>query len=387
MLGGLTSKNSIMRVPFIDLGAQYREIKSQALPRLDKLCKQGSFILGEELERFELKFSDYCQTKYAIGLNSGTDALFLGLLSLGIGRGDEVIIPTFTFIATALAVSHTQARPVFVDIDEKTYGIDVEQIKKSITKKTRAIIPVHLFGQPANMAPILKIADKYGLWVVEDCAQAHGSQYRRKTNNRNLSTQRVGSIGDLGCFSFYPTKNLGGFGDGGIVVTNNKKIFSRLRMLRDSGRVSHCVHTIKGYNSRLDTLQAVILSLKLKYLDKWNQMRRKNARIYTDLLKGNPNLVCPSEAPYARHVYHIYALQVKPRDRVLEYLRKKGICALIHYPIPLHLQKVYKDLGYKRGDFPVAEKISRQIISLPMHPYLKHQEIEYVAGNISQFLS
>ncbi len=386
----------MMKVPFVDLGAQYKQIKSQALRRLDRLCKRGNFILGEELNKFEQEFADYCGARYAVGLNSGTDALFLGLLSLGIGRNDEVIVPALTFIATALAVSHTQARPVFVDIDEKTYNIDVNRIEKAITRRTRAIIPVHLFGQPADMDPVLKIADKYGLKIIEDAAQAHGAEYKRSGNKSSLlrrhaagrrrqAARRIGSIGDIGCFSFYPTKNLGGFGDGGMAVTNNKKAYHRLRILRDSGRVSHNIHALKGYNSRLDTLQAAILRLKLRYLDKWNQMRRENARTYTDLLKDNAEVICPYEAACARHVYHIYALQVKNRDRLLAYLRKKEIGALIHYPNPVHLQKAYKDSGYKPGDFPAAEKIARQIISLPMHPFLKRREIEYVAKKILQF--
>ncbi|MFH1678116.1 MAG: DegT/DnrJ/EryC1/StrS family aminotransferase [Candidatus Omnitrophota bacterium] len=378
-----------MLVPFVDLGLQYNQIKSQALSGLDKLCREGSFILGKEVGIFEREFADYCGVKYAVGLNSGTDALFLSLLSLGIGRNDEVIVPAFTFIATALAVSHTQAKPVFVDIDENTYNIDANRIEKAITKKTRAIIPVHIYGHPADMGPIIKIAGKYGLKVIEDAAQAHGAEYARSPCHHVTMSQvkRAGAIGDIGCFSFYPTKNLGAFGDGGIAVTNNKLLFQRLRVLRDCGRSSRNIHIIKGYNSRLDTLQAIILRLKLRYLDEWNQARRQKAKIYTGLFKDNPNLVCPYEAPCARHVYHIYALQIKNRDKIREHLGKKGIATLIHYPIPLHLQKAYKDLGYERGDFPAAEKIARRIISLPMHPFLKRREIEYVAGEILQLLN
>jgi dTDP-4-amino-4,6-dideoxygalactose transaminase len=375
-----------MRVPFVDLGAQYRQIKSQAFRRLDNLCKKGNFILGEEVGRFEQEFADYCGTRFAVGLNSGTDALFLGLLSLGLGRDDEVIVPAFTFIATALAVSHTQAKPVFVDVNEDTYNIDVSQIKRAITRKTRAIIPVHLFGQSADMGPIIKVADRYGLKVVEDAAQAHGAEYIRTKHSARGTAQKVGSIGDIGCFSFYPTKNLGGFGDGGMLVTNNERVYRQLRMLRDSGRASHYTHAIRGYNSRLDTLQAIVLRQKLRYLDKWNRLRRRNAKIYTSLLKGNPYVVCPYEAAYARHVYHIYALQVRRRDGLLAYLRKRGITALVHYPKPVHLQKAYKDLGYKRKDFLVAESIARRIISLPMHPYLSYREIKFVVKNILQFL-
>lgn len=377
-----------MRVPFTDLGAQYRQIKLRAFHRLDKVCKQGNFILGEEVRKLEQEFADYCDVRYAVGLNSGTDALFLGLLSSGIGRNDEVIVPVFTFIATALAVTHAQARPVFVDIDEKTYNIDVSRMKKAITRRTRAIIPVHLFGQSVDMNSILKIADKYGLKVIEDAAQAHGGKYSSAHTKLNTpQLKKTGSMGDIGCFSFYPTKNLGGFGDGGMVVTNNKKIFQRLHILRDSGRISHNEHILQGYNSRLDTLQAIILRLKLSYLDKWNRMRRRNAKIYTDLLKDHSRLICPYEADYASHVYHIYTLQIKERNRIFAYLRKNGIGVLIHYPIPLHLQKAYKELGYKQGDFPVAEKIARRIISLPMHPFLTRREIEYVSRKIVQFLN
>ena len=371
-----------MQVPFIDLGTQYRQISKSALVRIDKLCNQGNYILGKELEKFEKEFADYCHTKYAIGLNSGTDALFLSLLSLGIGKNDEVILPAFTFIATALAVSHTQARPVFVDIDEDTYNIDVGQLVRAITRRTRAVIPVHLFGQPAEMDSILKIADKFGIKVIEDAAQAHGAEYKHRG-----VFKKVGSIGDVGCFSFYPTKNLGAWGDGGMVVTNDKKVTKRLRMLRDSGRASHNLHAIKGYNSRLDTLQAAILRLKLRHLDKWNQMRRRNAKIYTDLLKYCPHVICPWQAPYARHVYHIYHLQMRQRDEIRAYLRKKGIATLVHYPLPIHLQQAYKDLGYKRGDFPVAERIARRIMSLPMHPFLSRREIKYVAEQILRFLN
>ncbi|MFH1578396.1 MAG: DegT/DnrJ/EryC1/StrS family aminotransferase [Candidatus Omnitrophota bacterium] len=371
-----------MRIPFVDLGLQYKQVKPQFLRHVDKLCKKGNFILGSEVSEFEREFADYCATKYAVGLNSGTDALFLSLLSLGIGKGDEVIIPAFTFIASALAVSYTQAKPVLVDIDPKTYNIDVSKIEKAITRRTRAIIPVHLFGQSTDMGPILRIAAKYGLRIIEDAAQAHGAVYKRTTQSAKRKTQKVGSIGDIGCFSFYPTKNLGGFGDGGMAVTNDKKILARLRILRDNGRTSRYAHAIIGYNSRLDALQAAILRLKLRHLDKWNQMRRRNAKIYTNFLLGKNGISCPYEAPYARHIYHVYALQIKNRDRVRTRLKTKGIDTLIHYPIPVHLQMAYRGLGYKRGNFPVSERIARRIISLPMHPFLKPREIEYVARQI-----
>ncbi|MBU0548808.1 MAG: DegT/DnrJ/EryC1/StrS family aminotransferase [Candidatus Omnitrophica bacterium] len=364
-----------MKVPFVDLGMQYRAVRKEALQGIDRVCKRSNFILGDEVRRFEQEFSAYCRMRYAVGLNSGSDALLLSLLDLNIGKNDEVIVPAFTFIATALAVSHSGARPVFADIDDKTYNIDPAAIKKVISKRTRAIIPVHLFGQTADMNQILKIADKYGLKVIEDCAQAHGAVYKPRK-------KRAGSMGEAGCFSFYPTKNLGAFGDGGMIVINSKKAYRRLRILRDTGRSSHYMHTVKGYNSRLDTLQAVALRLKLRHLDKWNKMRQANARIYTSLFKAHPDIIYPYEAAYSSHVYHIYALQVKNRSRVFEHLKKKGIGAMVHYPVPLHLQKAYKDLGYMRGDFPIAERIARRIISLPMHPFLKRSQIEYVAGEV-----
>jgi len=371
-----------MRVGFVDLTSQYKQIRKDALGKIDQICKKSNFILGDELVSFEHEFAVYCKTKYAIGLNSGTDALFLALLSLGVGKGDEVIVPAFSFISTALAVSYTQAKPVFVDIDQNTYNIDASQVSKAITKRTRAIIPVHLFGQSADMKPIMNIALKYGLKVIEDAAQAHGAEYSIGRNKL-----KVGAIADAGCFSFYPTKNLSCFGDGGLVVTNNKKVYQKLHMLRDAGRSSHDLHAIKGYNSRLDTLQAAVLRLKLKHLEKWNNARRKNAALYTNLLKNNADIVCPHTAPYAKHVYHVYALNTRHRDKLRSYLKKNKIASMIHYPRPIHLQKAYKDLGYRRGDLPVTEETCRRIISLPMHPFLKRQEIHYVAGKILKFFS
>ncbi|MCM8765644.1 MAG: DegT/DnrJ/EryC1/StrS family aminotransferase [Candidatus Omnitrophica bacterium] len=374
-----------MEVPFIDLEKQYQEIKEELKEGWEKVFKKGNFILGEEVKYFEEEFAKYVGTKYAVGVNSGTDALFLGLLSLGIGKGDEVIVPAFTYIATALAVSFTQARPVFVDIEEKTYNIDVSQIEKVVTKRTRAIIPVHLYGHPVNMEPLLKIAKKYNLKIVEDCAQAHGAEYKYQKTRipGHQSTRKVGSMGDLGCFSFYPTKNLGACGDGGMVLTNNKEVYKKLLRLRDYGRKSRYEHIIKGYNSRLDTLQAVILSAKLEKLDKWNEMRRKNAQLYIKCLEENKDVVLPREESYGKHVYHIFAIRIKNRDKLCEELRKRGISVLIHYPLPLHLQKVYRELGYKKGDFPVAEKIAGEILSLPMFPHLTEKQIKYICENLT----
>lgn len=372
-----------MRIPFTDLYAQHKEIESEMTCAIEGVIKRSNFILGEELRLFEQEFSKYFNKKFAVGVNSGTDALFLGLLSLGIGEGNEVIVPAFTYIATALAVSFTGARPVFVDINEDNYNIDVNKIKDAITKKTKAIIPVHLYGQAADMKPILEIAKRYNLKVVEDTAQAHGAEYKMSGN----SWQMVGSIGDIGCFSFYPTKNLGAWGDGGMVVTDDENIYKRLLMLRDYGRKSRYEHVTLGYNSRLDTIQAAVLRIKLRCLEKWNALRRENAEIYTKKLKNIEGLITPKESNYAKHIYHIYAVRVKNRDKVIEELAKKDISVLIHYPIPLHLQGVYKYLGYNVGNFPIAEKVAKEVISLPMFPHLKQSQIEFVVKTLKDILN
>jgi dTDP-4-amino-4,6-dideoxygalactose transaminase len=370
-----------MKVPFLDLVKQHKQIEDDLEKSVQKVMRSSHFILGDEVRLFEQEFAAYSGTKFAVGLNSGTDALFLSLLALGIGPRDEVIVPVFTFIATANAVTYTGAKPVFVDIDEKTYNIDPLKIEEAITGKTRAIIPVHLFGQSADMDPILRIAKKHGLKVVEDACQAHGGVYKSKGAS-HTSHVKVGSIGDVGCFSFYPTKNLGGFGDGGMAVTNEEKIYKKLALLRDCGRRSRYEHVVLGYNSRLDSIQAAGLRVKLKYLDCWNKMRRYNAGLYTEFLEDVPGIVRPFTANYAEHVYHIYALRLKKRDKALDQLKSSGVGFMINYPIPLHLQKAYSGLGYRRKDFPVAEKICREIISLPMHPLLTKNEIKYVSSAI-----
>jgi dTDP-4-amino-4,6-dideoxygalactose transaminase len=371
-----------MRVPFLDLKGQYKEIKKEIESSLRKTMQRADFILGKDEVIFEKEFARYCDRKFAVGLNSGTDALFLGLLSLGIGPSDEVILPAYTYIATALAVTFTGARPVFVDIEEGTYNIAADKISAAVTKKTRAIIPVHLYGQAADMGSILGIAKKHNLKIIEDAAQAHGAKYKMLHGKWHPA----GSLGDIGCFSFYPTKNLGGCGDGGMVVTDNESIYKRLLRLRDYGRKSRYEHVSVGYNSRLDTLQAAILRVKLRHLERWNILRRRNAQIYTRELKSIEGIITPCQSGYARHVYHVYAVRVRGRDRVVKDLVKKGIGVLIHYPIPLHLQKVYKGLGYKRGDFPVAERVAQEIISLPMYPRLKEAQIKYVAGALRDIL-
>lgn len=372
-----------MKIPFTDLQAQHKEIDAAMHNAINRTIKRCDFILGQDVAMFEKEFSVYCRSRYAVGVSSGTAALFLGLLSLGIGRQDEVIVPAFTYIATALAVSYTGARPVFVDIDERTYNMDAAKIRKAISKNTRAIMPVHLYGQPADMDQIMKIAKEYDLRVIEDAAQAHGAAVRLGSQG----SKQAGSIGDIGCFSFYPTKNLGALGDGGMIVTDNEEIYKKLLMLRDYGRVSKYEHDIIGYNSRLDTIQAAILRLKLKKLDSWNNMRVQAAGKYNDLFKGLNGVITPYASEKTRHVYHVYALRTRKRDEVFTRLKEKGIGVIIHYPKPCHLQKAYADLGYKQGDFPVSEMVSRDIISLPMFPHLKLNQIKAVVGAVKEVLA
>jgi len=370
-----------VKIQFLDLYAQHKEINKEINAAINKVIKKSNFILGEDLRLFEKEFAKFCHTRFAVGVSSGTDALFLALLSMGIGSGDEVIVPVFTFIATANAVSYTGAKPVFVDVDSQTYCLNPEKIKRAITKRTKAIIVVHLFGHPADMDPILDIAKKYNLKVIEDAAQAHGAIY----NYRGLR-KKVGSIGDIGCFSFYPTKNLGAFGDAGAIVTDNKTIYEKLLILRDCGRVSKYEHKILGFNARLDTLQAAILRVKLKKLNIWNRLRRQKAKLYTKLLSDIKAVIPPKEKKNVKHVYHLYVIRVRNREKLCQILSNYRIPFFIHYPIPLHLQAAYRNLRGKKGDFPVAERVSEEIVSLPMYPLLKEAQIRYIAKLIKGFL-
>ena len=367
-----------MKVQFIDFSQQYLTVKQEIDQGFKDVIAKGNFILGEEEKVFEEEFAQYCDAKYAVGVNSGTDALYLALAALDIDKDDEVILPSFTFIATALCVSYTGAKPVFVDIEEATGNLDPQQLKKAITKKTKAIIPVHIYGQPAEMNAINTIAKEKNIFVIEDAAQSHGAKYHGK---------KVGSLGDVACFSFYPTKGLGAFGDGGIIVTDSKDIFERSKMLRDYGRLGRYEHKIKGYNSRLDTLQAVVLSAKLRHLDEWNNMRAAHAAYYGQLLKGIKGLETPKTAKDRTHVFQTFAVRIKKdRDRICEELQKRSIGVLIHYPIPLHLQEAYKELKYKKGDFPVSEKLADQVLSLPMYPHMKKEQIEYVCSALKELV-
>lgn len=364
-------------IPFCDLRPQHGELKKDIEGAIKAVIKRGDFILGEDVLRFEEEFASFCDCRYAVGVSSGTAAIFLALAGLDIGAGDEVLVPDFTYIATALSVSYTGAKPVFVDIDPKTYNIDVSVLEKAITKNAKAIIPVHLYGQPANMPEIMRIAKRYNLKVVEDAAQAHGAAIKMPDGKFHPA----GSLGDIGCFSFYPSKNLGGFGDGGMIVTNSDDIYRKLLMLRDYGRISKYEHAIIGYNSRLDTIQAAVLSVKLKKLLTWNKMRQAAAGAYNRLFEGS-SVVTPYVMDNVRHVYHVYAVRTKNREAVYNALKRKEIFSIIHYPIPVHLQKAYHGLGYKPGDFPVSESAAGEILSLPMYPHIRRDQIKTVVNTV-----
>lgn len=366
-----------MKITFSDLSAQHKDIRRQMAAAINNVIKRGDFILGEDVSLFEREFSKFSQSRFCAGVSSGTAALFLALDALGIGTGDEVIVPAYTYIATAFAVSYTGARPVFVDIDEQTYNIDAAKIESAITRNTKAIIPVHLYGQPADMARIIRIARKYNLKVIEDAAQAHAARVKIYG-----TWHLVGGIGDVGCFSFYPSKNLGALGDAGMAVCNNEDLYKRLMMLRDCGRVSKYEHAVIGYNSRLDTLQAAILRVKLKKLKQWNARRCKAAGVYNLLFKDVPGIITPFASQICEHVYHCYVIRTPKRDKVVSRLKEKGVSVIIHYPLPLHLQPAYRGLGYKRGDFPVSEKVSGEIVSLPMFPHITSRQIKYVVDTI-----
>jgi dTDP-4-amino-4,6-dideoxygalactose transaminase len=357
-------------IPFLDLHAQYKTIKDDIQQAINKVFESGQYILGDEVAAFEAEFAKQVNAEHAVALNSGTSALHLALLAAGVGPGDEVITVPFTFVATVAAVCYTGARPVFVDIDPKSFTMDVNQIEAAITPRTKAILPVHLYGQSADLDPILAIARKHGLTVIEDAAQAHLAEY----NGR-----RVGSIGELGCFSFYPGKNLGAYGEGGMVVTNDAKHAQTLRILRDGGSAKKYYHVMKGYNYRMEGLQGAILRVKLRHLEAWTAARRSRATEYEKHLKG-ADVVRPAEMPYARHVYHIYAVRTADRAELQKQLQAQGVQTGIHYPIPVHLQEGYRDLGYVAGEFPQSERAANEVLSLPMYPELSNIQVEFVSA-------
>jgi dTDP-4-amino-4,6-dideoxygalactose transaminase len=368
-------------IPLTDLKEQYRQIKSEIDNAVARVLSETSFVLGPDVKAFEKKLADYIGTKFAIGVASGTDALVLALAAAGIGKGDEVITTPFTFVATAEAIIRVGATPVFADIDPLTYNISPEQIEKKVTKKTRALLPVHLYGQACDMEKIMGIAEKRGLLVIEDCAQSIGSKFGAKM---------AGSFGAAGCFSFYPAKTLGCFGDGGLVTTNDPEIARKLEILRNHGSKTRYILETHGYNSRLDTIQAAILNVKLQYLDAWIEKRRQNAGVYFKLFKGFDKIKAPVEAPGSFHSFNYYTLMLKGgkglRDKLAQHLSDKAISCGIFYPLALHLQKPYGYLGHKKGDFPVSEALQDQTISLPMYPELKVTDIEFITNTIKGFI-
>jgi len=366
-----------MKVPFLDLKAQYKSIADEIGVAIQNVIDKTAFAGGPFVEQFEKEFAKFCQTRQAMGVSSGTSALWMALLALEIGSGDEVITAVDTFIATAEAISFTGAKPVFVDVDAQTYNMNPELLEAAITPRTRAIIPVHLFGQMADMDPVIEIARRRGLHVIEDASQAHGAEYKGR---------RAGSIGDLGCFSFYPGKNLGAYGEAGAVVTNNDELAEKIRKLRDHGQAKKYYHDLIGWNGRMDGIQGAVLSVKLKHIEEWNNRRRQNAALYNEFLKGQDHLITPTEAHYAKHVYHIYALRTPERDQLISYLAENEIYCGIHYPVPLHLQKAYQFLGLQKGDYPVAEQCAAEFVSLPMFPELTGEQIERVVESIGQFM-
>lgn len=375
-----------MNIPFLDLKRQYQEIKKEIDMSIQRVVNSQRFILGNEVKELESRIADYCGAKHAIGIASGTDALLLSMKAIGAGqrKTDKVITTTFTFFATAGAIVNAGAQPVFIDIDPETYNIDTKKIEKFLSanpglhEEIKAIIPVHLYGQTADMDPIIKIAKKYNCKIIEDAAQSLGAEYKGK---------KAGSIGDLGCFSFFPSKNLSGYGDGGMVITDDDKLAEKIRMLRIHGCKTKYFHPIVGYNSRLDSLQAAILSAKLPHLDRWLEERTKNAKMYNERLKNLPGIKIPEINDGNLHTYNQYTILIKDgkRDELKQFLKEKGIDTAIYYPLPLHLQECFNYIGYKRSELSHAEKAAQQVLSLPVFPEMRKEEIEYVCEQINNF--
>ena len=364
-----------MSIPFIDLSVQHRSIRKELRSAVSKVFDSQRFILGRNVAELEARFTRETGAKYAVGLASGTDALYLALLALGIGPGDEVLTTAFSFFATAGTISRTGAKPVFVDIDPDTFNLDPKKISASLTKRSKAVVPVHLFGLLCDMNAVLKIAKAKSLMVVEDAAQAYGAQVHGK---------KAGSMGDAGCFSFYPTKNLGGAGDGGMLTTSSFETAEKVRILRDHGSRKKYIHEEIGTNSRLDEIQAAVLLVKLKYIDRWNALRKKHAEAYNKAFQGLP-LQTPQTPKGYTHVFHLYSIVTEKRDLLADYLKKEGIHTGVYYPLPLHLQPCYRSLGYKKGDLPVSEHAVSNILSLPMYPELSQKDREAVCRAIRKF--
>ena len=362
-------------IPLLDLGAQYQQVGAELETAVLQVLRSGRYILGEPVAQFERDFADYCGTRHAVAVNSGTSALHLALLAAGIGRGDEVITTPFTFVATVAAILLAGARPVLVDVDPVTLTLDPAQVEAAISPATKAIIPVHIYGQMADMDPLMLLANRRGLVVIEDACQSHGAEYRGR---------RAGGLGLAGCFSFYPGKNLGACGEGGLLVTDSDAVATAARCLRDWGQKERYNHIAKGFNYRMDAIQGAALGVKLKYLEEWTEKRRRHARHYDQLLHGIGPIERPVEMRGRRHVYHVYAIRSRDRTMLQESLAAQGIQTGLHYPIPVHLQPAYADLGYRRGDFPVSELAAQQVLSLPMYPELTPAQIDTVAEAIKR---
>jgi dTDP-4-amino-4,6-dideoxygalactose transaminase len=367
-----------MKVPFLDLASCHAPLRGEIRAAIEEVIDCGAFAGGPFVEDFEEDFATYCGCRHAVGVGSGTEALWLVLLALGVGPGDEVLTVPNSFMATAEAITYCGARPVFVDVDERTYTMDPAGLEAAITLRTKAIIPVHLFGQPADMDPILEIARWNGLFVIEDAAQAHGAEYKGR---------KAGSLGDAGCFSFYPGKNLGALGEAGAVVTDSDQLQEKVRILRDHGQIRKYHHTMVGWNARMDGIQAAVLRVKLRRLEKENELRRARAAQYNRALEGVEEIVTPFERADARHVYHIYAIRAPERNDIIRLLSETGIAAGIHYPVPIHLQEAYRSLGYERGAFPIAEQGAEEFISLPMFPQLTSAQVIMVARSVKEALT
>lgn len=365
----------MMKVPFVDLNAQYAGIRSSVQDAIQEVLDSGWFILGPQVEKFERAFADYCGGGEAIGVGSGTDALHFALRACGVGPGDEVITVSNSFIATALAIDYVGATPVFTEVDPLTYTMDVSEVESLITARTKAILPVHLYGQSADLDPILDIAHRHKLYLIEDACQAHGAEY---------GGARVGALGDIGCFSFYPAKNLGAYGDGGLVLTRRAELAERVRLLRNYGQAHKYEHVLKGYNSRLDELHAAVLASKLTYLDAWNEARRRIAACYNARIEKT-GLVLPAERTGARHIYHLYVIRTPERDALREWLTLHGVHTQIHYPVPIHRQKAYRDLAVPRGGLALTEQLAGEVLSLPMYPELTDAHVDWVIESVNSF--
>lgn len=362
-------------IPLVDLKTQYHALKAEIDAAISYVLETSQFVLGSEVAAFEEEFAAYSGARHCVAVNSGTSALHLSLLAAGVREGDEVITVPYTFVATVATIRYAGARPVFVDIDPTTFNLDVRQLERAITPRTKAIMPVHLFGQTCDMEPILEIARRHNLVVIEDAAQAHGEEYKGR---------RVGALGEFGCFSFYPGKNLGAYGEGGAIVTNDAEHAKSLRLLRNWGMEERYHHVVRGYNYRMEGMQGAILRVKLKYLEQWTEARRAHGAQYNRLLAGAPGVTTPKVMPYARHVFHVYALRLAHRAEVQKALTAAGVANAVYYPIALHMLKAHRDLGYHAGEFPVAEQMCHEELSLPVYPELSEAQIEYIAGVVRE---